>query len=328
MQNFFDEFLTPEITRVETISKNKFKVIIGPLNRGFADTLGTALRRVMLSSMPGAVVTEVKIDGVTHEYSGIDNVKDDVIDILLNIKKLAFKLDDKEEVRLILNKKGQGEVTGADIALSPGVQLINPEQTITHISKNGELNIELLVKLGRGYQPAGQNLSSQLDAVEGISIGVLKLDATFTPITRVSYAVENARVEQKTDLDRLILNIETNGAISPEDAVKHASTILMRQLMVFADVTNQQVKTDDKVENKIDPLLLKPVDELELTVRSANCLKAENINLIGDLVRRSEADLLKTPNLGKKSLNEIKAVLDSLDLNLGMNIENWPPENN
>ena len=271
--------------------------------------------------MPGYAATEVVIDGVLHEYSTIDGVQEDVVDILLNLKGVVFKLHHRDEVVLQLTKEGEGVVRAGDIVLSHDVEIINPDHVIAHISPGGKLSLELKVEKGRGYVPG--NIRRIGDG--GRNIGKLILDASFSPIRRVSYSVENARVEQRTDLDKLIMEIETNGVLEPEESVRIAARVLMEQLSVFADLEGTALPVEHQKSIQIDPLLLRPVDDLELTVRSANCLKAENIYYIGDLIQRTENELLKTPNLGRKSLNEIKEVLAARDLSLGMKLENWPP---
>jgi DNA-directed RNA polymerase subunit alpha len=328
MAGSVNEFLKPRIVNVETISDRHAKVSLEPLERGFGHTLGNALRRILLSSMPGCAVTEVEIEGVLHEYSAIEGVQEDVLEILLNLKELAIVMEDRDEAMLVLNAKGPGIVTAGDLQLPHGVEIANPEFLIAHLTDKGELNMNVKVERGRGYEPA---VNREGAAGEDRPIGRLQLDASYSPIRRVAYSVEAARVEQRTDLDRLVLDIETDGTIDPEDAVRHSATILQDQLSAFVNL--DQTTTAGGAEEEegrgpaIDPILLRPVDDLELTVRSANCLKAENIFLIGDLIQRTEVELLKTPNLGKKSLTEIKDVLATRGLSLGMRLENWPPEN-
>ena len=313
--------LKPRIIDVQSLSPVHAKVVMEPFERGYGYTLGNALRRILLSSMPGYAATEVVIDGVLHEYSTIDGVQEDVVDILLNLKGVIFKLHHRDEVVLQLTKEGEGVVRAGDIVLSHDVEIINPDHVIAHISPGGKLSLELKVEKGRGYVPG--NIRRIGDG--GRNIGKLILDASFSPIRRVSYSVENARVEQRTDLDKLIMEIETNGVLEPEESVRIAARVLMEQLSVFADLEGTALPVEHQKSIQIDPLLLRPVDDLELTVRSANCLKAENIYYIGDLIQRTENELLKTPNLGRKSLNEIKEVLAARDLSLGMKLENWPP---
>jgi DNA-directed RNA polymerase subunit alpha len=322
MQSSATEFLKPRTVDVQTISPTHAKVTLEPLERGFGYTLGNALRRILLSSMPGCAVTEVKIDGVLHEYSTIEGVQDDVIEILLNLKQLALRMHGRDEVTLTLSKKGPGVVTAGDIQLEHDVEVVNPSQVIATLTKGVTLNMELKVNRGRGYVPVTARPQEG-----GRTIGVMQLDASYSPIRRVAYTVENARVEQRTDLDKLILDIETNGAIDPEEAVRRAANILQDQISVFVELKTPESRKEERREPEMDPLLLRPVDDLELTVRSANCLKAENIFYIGDLIQKTEFELLKTPNLGKKSLTEIKDVLAQHGLSLGMKLENWPPAN-
>ena len=323
MATNFSDILKPRRVDVEPINANCAKIIIEPLDRGYGHTLGNALRRVLLSSMPGCAVVEAEIQGVLHEYTTIEGVQEDVTDILMNLKGLAIRMHAKDEATLTLNKSGQGLVTAADIEVDHDVEIANPEHPIANLTKSGELNITMRVERGRGYRPViiGSSDEEQM-------IGRIKLDASFSPVRRVAYDVQSARVEQRTNLDKLILEIETNGTIDPEDAVRESATILRSQLAVFVDLEAEEAQiAEAKNEPEIDPILLRPVDDLELTVRSANCLKAESIYYIGDLIQRTEVELLKTPNLGKKSLTEIKDVLASRGLALGMRLENWPPAN-
>jgi DNA-directed RNA polymerase subunit alpha len=322
MQTALNEFLTPRHIDVTELNPTRAKVVLEPLERGFGHTLGNALRRILLSSMPGCAITEVEIDGVLHEYSAIEGVQEDVIEILLNLKGVAVVMHGKDQVSLQLNKKGPGAVTAGDIVTDHDVEIKNPEHVIANISGDVELNMTLTVARGRGYQPSD---SRRNEDDESRAIGKLQLDASYSPIRRVSYNVESARVEQRTDLDKLVLDLETNGTIDPEEAIRRAATILQQQLAVFVDLEGEKESEPEQKEEEIDPVLLRPVDDLELTVRSANCLKAENIYYIGDLIQRTEVELLKTPNLGKKSLTEIKDILASRGLSLGMRLENWPP---
>ena len=323
MQSSVNEFLSPRHIDVQEISKTRAKVTLEPLERGFGHTLGNALRRILLSSMPGCAITEVEIDGVLHEYSSIEGVQEDVIEILLNLKGVAIIMHNGDEAVLTINKSGPGAVTAADIQLNQDVEIANPEHVIATLTSAGSLNMRLTVSRGRGYVPADARTSED---DETRAIGRLQLDASYSPVLRVSYAVEAARVEQRTDLDKLVIDIESNGTIDPEECIRRAATILQQQLAVFVDLedASEQAKAEPS-EPEIDPVLLRPVDDLELTVRSANCLKAEQIYYIGDLIQRTEVELLKTPNLGKKSLTEIKDVLASKGLSLGMRLENWPP---
>jgi DNA-directed RNA polymerase subunit alpha len=321
MQINANELLKPRIIDVQALASAHAKVVMEPFERGYGHTLGNALRRILLSSMAGFAPTEVKIDGVVHEYSALDGVQEDVVDILLNLKGVVLKLHGRESVTLTLVKEGEGVVKASDIQLPHDVEVINPDHVIAHLSAGGKLSMDITVEKGRGYQPA----PSRVNKEEGRTIGTIILDASFSPILRVSYQVESARVEQRTDLDRLIIDIETNGVIEPDEAVRQAARMLIDQLGVFADLEGTQEEKVVEPQVTIDPILLRPVDDLELTVRSANCLKAENIYYIGDLIQRTETELLKAPNLGRKSLNEIKEVLASKGLSLGMRLENWPP---
>ena len=316
------EFLKPRIVDVQVVSGKHARVTLEPLERGFGHTLGNALRRILLSSMPGAAVTEAEIEGVLHEYSTIEGVQEDVIDILLNLKKVALRLHNRDEATLTLSKKGPGPVTAGDITVDHDIEIVNPDHVIANLTKAGELSMTLKVAKGHGYQPATARESEE---AEGVTIGRLQLDASFSPVNRVAYTVDRARVEQRTDLDKLIIDIETNGTVDPEEAIRHAATILQDQLSAFVDLEARSEEQPQAAESDVDPILLRPVDDLELTVRSANCLKAESIYYIGDLIQRTEVELLKTPNLGKKSLTEIKDVLATRGLSLGMRLENWPP---
>ena len=323
MQRSVNEFLSPRHIDVKEISNTRAKVTLEPLERGFGHTLGNALRRILLSSMPGAAITEVEIEGVLHEYSALEGVQEDVIEILLNLKGVAVLLHNGEEATVTLSKTESGVVTAADIQVNQDVEIANPDHIIAHLNHGASLNMKLKITSGRGYVPAAARDS---DDDETRAIGRLQLDASYSPVRRVSYVAESARVEQRTDLDKLIIDIESNGTIDPEECIRRAATILQHQLAVFVDLEDaaDQAKEEAK-EPEIDPVLLRPVDDLELTVRSANCLKAEQIYYIGDLIQRTEVELLKTPNLGKKSLTEIKDVLASKGLSLNMRLENWPP---
>ena len=294
-----------------------------PFERGYGHTLGNALRRILLSSMPGFAPTEVQISGVVHEYSALDGVQEDVVDILLNLKGIVLKLHNRTEALLTLNKKGEGTVTAADIEAGHDVEIINPDHVVAHLTAGGKLDMQIKVELGRGYEPGTVRQLSN----ESRAIGSILLDASFSPVRRVSYAVESARVEQRTDLDKLVMDIETNGVVDPEEAIRYAAKVLVEQLSVFADLKGTPLPVEQPKLPQIDLVLLRPVDDLELTVRSANCLKAENIYYIGDLIQRTETELLKTPNLGRKSLNEIKEVFASRGLTLGMKLESWPFSN-
>lgn len=326
MQSSPNEYLKPRVVEVEAISPNRARVTLEPMERGFGYTMGNALRRVLLSSIAGFAITEVKIDGVVHEYSTLDGVQEDVVDILLNLKGVALKLHNHSETTLTLNKSAEGAVTAGDFEVGHDVEIVNPGHVIAHLTKGGKLSIEVKVEMGRGYQPVP---ARQKASDEDRAMGFIMVDASFSPIRKVSYHVDSARVEQRTDLDKLVMDVETNGAIEPEQAIRDAARILIGQLSVFADLEGAPAETasSGRATPQVDPILLRPVDDLELTVRSANCLKAENIYYIGDLIQRHESELLKAPNLGRKSLNEIKDVLASKGLTLGMKLENWPPAN-
>jgi len=327
MQNSISGLLKPRLVEVVSKTPNHSRIVIEPLERGFGHSLGNALRRVLLSTIPGCAVTDVEIEGVLHEYTTIEGVQEDVIDILLNLKKLAVVLHSKDEVELTLTKNGAGPVTAGDINVHHDVEIINPDLVIANLTQVGVLNMKIRVRRGRGYEPVSVRKSN---SEHSLVVGVLQLDASYSPVVKVAYQVESTRVEQRTNLDKLIIELETNGTVDPEETIKLAATILHDQLSVFVDFekVNDQLE-EEKVEvvEVFEPVLLRPVDDLELTVRSANCLKAENIFYIGDLIQRTEVELLKTPNLGKKSLTEIKDILALKGLSLGMRLENWPPEN-
>jgi DNA-directed RNA polymerase subunit alpha len=330
MTQAIGEFLRPRIVKVDPVegSPNRARVSLEPLERGFGHTLGNALRRILLSSMTGCAVTEVEIQGVLHEYTTLAGVHEDVLEILLNLKNLAISLDGKDEATFALSKKGPGIVTAADIDLGHSGVVANPDLVIANLTTGAELSMTLTVRRGIGYEPATQR---ELEGHEDRPIGKLQLDASYSPVRRISIEVQSARVEQRTDLDRLVIDIETNGTIDPKAAIQRSAQIMRDQLSSFVALEGapapEGVAMEQQKEPPFDPILLRPVDDLELTVRSANCLKAENIYLIGDLIQRTEVELLKTPNLGKKSLTEIKDVLATRGLSLGMRLENWPPEN-
>ena len=319
MQTSVIDLLVPTEIQVDDISPTLSKVTLEPLERGFGHTLGNALRRILLSSMPGAAVTDVVIDGITHEYSTIEGVREDVIDILLNIKDMPVKVIEGDTAEIVLDVTGPCDVLASSFEVPGNVELVDQDFHVASIIDKVNLKMTLTVKTGRGYEPA--DLRDDEDRV----VGGLKVDASYSPVKRVSYNVDNARFEKRTDLDKLLIELETDGTLDPKMAIEHAATIFQQQLSAFVDldaIAEQEAKKD---QNDFDPILLRSIEELELTVRSTNCLKAESIFLIGDLIHRSEFDLLKTPNLGKKSLNEIKDVLASKELSLGMNVENWPP---
>jgi DNA-directed RNA polymerase subunit alpha len=319
MQISVIDLLVPTEIQVDDVTPNLSKITLEPLERGFGHTLGNALRRILLSSMPGAAVTDVAIDGISHEYSTIEGVREDVIDILLNIKDMPVNIIEGNHTEITLDVTGPCDVLASSFEVPGTVELVNPDFHIATIVDKVNLKMTLTVRTGRGYEPA--DLRDDEDRV----VGALKVDASYSPVRRVSYTVDNARFEKRTDLDKLVIELETDGTLDPKLAIEHSATILQQQLSAFVDldaIAEQEAKKD---QNDFDPILLRSIEELELTVRSTNCLKAESIFLIGDLIHRSEFDLLKTPNLGKKSLNEIKDVLASKDLSLGMNVENWPP---
>ncbi|MEL0238045.1 MAG: DNA-directed RNA polymerase subunit alpha [Gammaproteobacteria bacterium] len=319
MQTSVIDLLVPTEIQVDDISPTLSKVTLEPLERGFGHTLGNALRRILLSSMPGAAVTDVVIDGISHEYSTIEGVREDVIDILLNLKELPVKVIEGNAAEITLDVTGPCDVTAASFEVPGNVELVDQDFHVASIVDKVNLKMTLVVKTGRGYEPA--DLRDDEDRV----VGGLKIDASYSPVKRVSYNVDNARFEKRTDLDKLLIELETDGTLDPKMAIEHSATILQQQLAAFVDLDAIAEQEAKKEQNDFDPLLLRSIEELELTVRSTNCLKAESIFLIGDLIHKTEFDLLKTPNLGKKSLNEIKDVLASKELSLGMNVENWPP---
>lgn len=327
MYTEINEMLTPSVLKVQSESSNQSKIILEPLERGYGHTLGNALRRILLSSMPGWAVTEVTIDGVLHEYSTIEGVQEDVVDLLLNLKQIAIKIVSGNEALLTLNAVGPCVVRAGDIQLGLGQEIVNPNLVIATLNEYGKLNMTLKVERGIGFHSTDTSTGVFEDELKQKSVGKLKVDNSFSPVVKVAYYVDSARVENRTDLDKLTIDLQTNGTLEPEEAIRISASILQRQLHAFVDMKLEESRSDNKERNDFDPILLRPVDDLELTVRSANCLKAENIYFIGDLVQKSENELLKTPNLGKKSLTEIKDVLASRSLSLGMKLENWPPAN-
>ena len=314
--------LRPRGLKVEPVGPNHARVVVEPLERGYGHTLGNALRRVLLSSIAGAAIVEAEIDGVLHEYTTLEGLQEDVIEVLLNLKGVAIRLNGTDEANLSLSKKGKGVVTAGDITTDHTVEIVNPEHVICHLTKDVALNMRLKARRGIGYQPA---VSRTNPDEETRAIGRLQIDASFCPVRRVAYPVDSARVEQRTNLDKLILDVETNGTVAVDDAVRQAAETLHDQLSIFGDFKSREAAESEKDKTGVSPLLLRPIDDLELTVRSANCLKAESIYYIGDLVQKTEVELLKTPNLGKKSLTEIKDVLFQRGLQLGMKLESWPP---
>lgn len=327
MYTDINEMMTPKVLKVHSDTPNHSRIILEPLEPGYGYTLGNALRRILMASMPGCAVTEVYIEGVLHEYSTIEGVQEDVINILLNLKDLAIRMSVGTEATLKIDKTGRHVVTAADIELTHGVEIINPELVIANLNDNGSLKMTMKVCKGIGFNIAEIKANYLDGELPEKSVGKLKIDNAFSPIKKVAYFVDKARVENRTDLDKLTIELKTDGTIDPEEAIRISASILQRQLHAFVDMSFEESRLDSKEREDFDPILLRQVDDLELTVRSANCLKAENIYLIGDLVQKTENELLKTPNLGKKSLTEIKDVLAARSLSLGMFIENWPPEN-
>ncbi len=298
-------------------------IVAEPLERGYGMTLGNALRRVLLSSLQGAAVTSIHIDGVLHEFSSIPGVREDVTDIVLNVKDIVFRMHADGPKRVRLHKQGPGVVTAGDIEETADVEVLNKDHVICTLGEDVELRMELTVNTGKGYVPAEQNRPSDAP------IGLIPVDSLYSPVRRVSYSVENTREGQVLNYDRLIMKVETDGSILPEDAVAYAARILQDQLQIFINFEEQVTEQQEEKEPELafNPALLKRVDELELSVRSANCLKNDNIVYIGDLIQKTEAEMLRTPNFGRKSLNEIKEVLAQMGLHLGMEVPNWPPEN-
>jgi DNA-directed RNA polymerase subunit alpha len=327
MYTDINEMLTPKVLKVQSETMFHSRIVLEPLEPGYGYTLGNALRRILMSSLPGCAITEATIEGVLHEYSTIEGVQEDVVNILLNLKEVAVRMTVGTDATLTVNKQGPCQVIAGDIQTTHGVEILNPDLVIANLNENGKLNMTLKVEKGIGYHSNDTKNYVFEDEVQKKTVGQLKIDNTFSPVKKVAYFVDKARVENRTDLDKLTIELKTNGTIDPEEAIRISASILQRQLMAFVDMKFEESSDDNKVRNDFDPVLLRPVDDLELTVRSANCLKAENIYYIGDLVQKSENELLKTPNLGKKSLTEIKDVLASRSLALGMKLENWPPAN-
>ncbi len=324
MQGSVNTLLKPRDIEIEPISDNRARITLQPMERGYGHTLGNALRRILLSSIPGAAITEVQLEGVVHEYSALEGVQEDVLDILLNLKNVAVKMNARETATLKLEKTGKGVVKASDIQLDHDVELVNPDLVLAHLTEaKSKLKMTLKITRGRGYVPAAG--PGSLTDEENASIGALRLDASYSPVRRVSYSVERARVEQRTDLDKLILDIETNGSVDAAEAVRLSARILRDQLGVFVNLEAEAAEEAAAQKSELSPLLFQSIDSLELTVRSTNCLKAENIHFIGDLVQRTEAELMKTPNLGKKSLTEIHDALKARELDLGMKLDRWTP---
>lgn len=322
-----NDMLTPKALKVQFDAPNHSRIVLEPLERGFGHTLGNALRRILISSMPGAAITEVTIEGVLHEYSTLEGVQEDVVNILLNLKEVALRMTVGQTATLTINKTGPCQVTAGDIEVTHGVEVVNPELVIANVNEHGTLNMTMTVEKGIGFHTTDTFVRYLDDELPKKAVGSLKIDNTYSPVKKVAYFVDNARVENRTDLDKLTIELQTDGTLDPEEAIRMSASILQRQLSAFVDMSLEEAATDNNEQHGFDPLLLRPVDDLELTVRSANCLKAENIYFIGDLVQKTENELLKTPNLGKKSLTEIKDVLADRSLSLGMSLENWPPEN-
>ncbi|AYV47232.1 DNA-directed RNA polymerase subunit alpha [Caulobacter flavus] len=321
----WNELIRPEKPQIETgaDASRKARIVAEPLERGFGVTLGNALRRVLLSSLQGAAVTAIQIDGVVHEFSSLEGVREDVVDIVLNIKQLAVRMHAEGPKRMTLRASGAGPVTAGQIETPADIEILNPDHVLCTLDEGGSVRMEFTVNTGKGYVPADQNRP------EDAPIGLIAVDALYSPVKRVAYKVEPTREGQRLDRDKLTLEVETNGAVTPVDAVAYAARILQDQLQIFITFEEPKAKAADesKPELPFNPALLKKVDELELSVRSANCLKNDNIVYIGDLIQKTEAEMLRTPNFGRKSLNEIKEVLAGMGLHLGMDVPNWPPEN-
>jgi DNA-directed RNA polymerase subunit alpha len=306
----------------ETLGQTYGKFSCEPLERGFGTTLGNSLRRVLLSSLQGAAITAVKIDGALHEFQTLPDVVEDVTDIVLNLKEVLLKMEDTKPKVIRLDKEGEGKVTAGDIAVVDGVKVLNPEQPIATLARGGKLHMELLVQMGRGYVPADRNKTATM------SVGTIPIDALFAPVKKVNYIVTHARVGQQTDYDKLTLEVWTDGSVTPDDAVAYAAKILKDQLSIFINFEETEEPVEETVSEeaaKMNENLDKSVDELELSVRSANCLQNANIRYIGELVQKTEAEMLKTKNFGRKSLKEIKEILAEMGLSLGMKLDGWVP---
>jgi DNA-directed RNA polymerase subunit alpha len=323
IQKNWQELIKPNKVEFSSSGRTKVSLVAEPLERGFGLTLGNALRRVLLSSLRGAAVTAVQIDGVLHEFSSIPGVREDVTDIVLNIKEIAIKMDGDDSKRMVVRKQGPGVVTAGDIQTVGDIEILNPNHVICTLDEGAEIRMEFTVNNGKGYVPADRNRS------EDAPIGLIPVDSLYSPVKKVSYKVENTREGQVLDYDKLTMTIETDGSVTGEDAIAFAARILQDQLSVFVNFDEPQKEAEEEsvTELAFNPALLKKVDELELSVRSANCLKNDNIVYIGDLIQKTEAEMLRTPNFGRKSLNEIKEVLASMGLHLGMEVPAWPPEN-
>jgi DNA-directed RNA polymerase subunit alpha len=323
IQKNWQELIKPNKIEFNSKGKTLTTLIAEPLERGYGLTLGNALRRVLLSSLRGAAVTAVQIDGVLHEFSSINGVREDVTDIVLNIKEIAIRMEGDGPKRMVVRKQGPGVVTAGDIQTVGDVEILNPDHVICTLDEGAEIRMEFTVDTGKGYVPAERNRA------EDAPIGLIPVDSLYSPVKKVSYKVENTREGQVLDYDKLTMTIETNGSVTGEDAVAFAARILQDQLGLFVnfDEPQKEVASEAVTELAFNPALLKKVDELELSVRSANCLKNDNIVYIGDLIQKTEAEMLRTPNFGRKSLNEIKEVLAAMGLHLGMEVQDWPPEN-
>jgi DNA-directed RNA polymerase subunit alpha len=321
----WNELIRPEKPQIETgaDANRKARLVAEPLERGFGVTLGNSLRRVLLSSLQGAAVTAVQIDGVVHEFSSLEGVREDVTDIVLNIKQLAVRMHAEGPKRMTLRATGPGIVTASQIEAPSDIEILNGDHVLCTLDDGAQVRMEFTVQTGKGYVPA------EMNRPEDSPIGLIAVDALYSPVKRVAYRVEPTRQGQSLDYDKLIMEVETNGAVTPVDAVAYAARILQDQLQIFItfEEPKKKVEGEAKPELPFNPALLKKVDELELSVRSANCLKNDNIVYIGDLIQKTEAEMLRTPNFGRKSLNEIKEVLAGMGLHLGMDVPNWPPEN-
>jgi len=321
----WNELIRPEKPMIElgADSARKARIVAEPLERGFGVTLGNSIRRVLLSSLQGAAVTAIQIDGVVHEFSSLEGVREDVVDIVLNIKQLALRMHAEGPKRMTLRATGPGAVTAGQIETPSDIEILNPKHVLLTLDEGASVRIEFTVENGKGYVPSEKNRP------EDAPIGLIAIDALYSPVKKVAYRVEPTRQGQSLDYDKLVLEVETNGAVSPVDAVAYAARILQDQLQVFItfDEPKKKLDGDAKPDLPFNPALLKKVDELELSVRSANCLKNDNIVYIGDLIQKTEAEMLRTPNFGRKSLNEIKEVLTNMNLHLGQDVPNWPPEN-
>ena len=330
MSSFSGNFFVPssiQVERQQVIANTvSVRVTLEPFERGFGHTLGNALRRILLSSMPGSAVTEVEIEGVRHEYDTITGVREDVLEILMNLKQLCLQLNDSDSATIQIHESGEKVVTARDINAPGNVNIVDKEQVIAHLGPEGKLNMIMQIRNGRGYETVEDRNNQFQDS--GKKTSSIQLDATFNPVRRVMYRVENARVAQRTDLDRLVLDVDTDGTIDPEQAIREAANILHLQLKKFVNLEESKLMVEDRPATRmtVDKMFYRPIDELGLTVRSVNCLKGEEIYYLGDLVQFTEKRLLRTPNLGKKSLSEINEVLAQMGLNFGMEIQGWPPE--